>query len=117
MAASAARVHAQPLLVSTMSRALVSRGAAPLQVALGDELVDELCRGLPGHVQVLGQLGDGGAARGEPGEGEPVRRADVIKTARPDAGRDPVDQGAAGRQQAERQRLGIVVLHRPSLTD
>jgi hypothetical protein len=47
---------------------------------LGRELVHELSCGLPGDVEVLGQLGDGGPACGEPAEGEAVCWAQVIET-------------------------------------
>jgi len=46
--------------VSTICRARVPRVWASLHVALGTEFVYELRRGLPGHVQVFSQLGDGG---------------------------------------------------------
>ena len=89
----------------------------PLYVALGQQLIDQLGRGLPGDVEVLGQLGDGGPARGQPAEREAVRRAHVVEPAGPDPGGDAVDQGAAGRQQPEGQGLGVVVVHESSLTD
>jgi hypothetical protein len=81
MASSAARVHAQPFPVRVISRARVAGVRAALDVALGGELVDELRRGLPGDIQVLGQLSDGGTARGKPGKGEAVRGAQLVKSA------------------------------------
>ena len=48
----------------------VARVGGPLDVSAGFELVHELGGGLPGHAEVPGQFGDGGAAGGEPGEGE-----------------------------------------------
>ena len=87
MAASAARVHAQPLPVSVISRARASRGWRDRSTyPLGFELVHELGGGLPGHAEVPGQFGDGGAAGGEPGEGEAVRWAHVAEPARLDSG-------------------------------
>ena len=59
----------------------IPRVRVPFYVALGTEFVDELRRGLPGHVQVLSQLGDGGAAGRQQGEGEPVRGAQVTEAA------------------------------------
>src|ERR1035437_8226198 len=59
----------------------VDRVAAPLDVALGDEPVDELRPGLPGDVEVLGQLGDGGASGSKPGESEAMRGAQVVESA------------------------------------
>jgi hypothetical protein len=102
--------HDQPC--TGIARVLASR-----HVAIGYEFVHELRGGLPGHAKVLSQLGDGGAAGRKPGEREPVRWAHVIETAGPDPGRDSVDKGAARCQQAESQRLSVIVPHRPSLTD
>ncbi len=99
MAASAARVQAQPRSVSVISRARAStRVAAAPDVAAGEQLVHQLGRGLPGDAEVLGQLGDGRAVRGEPGEREAVRGTQVIESAGLHPGRDPVHQGPARRQ-------------------
>jgi len=90
---------------------------AALHVTLGDELVHELGRGLPADVEVLGELGDGRAVRGQPGEREAVRGTQVIEPAGAYPGRDPVHQGPAHRQEPDGQGLRVVLLHDPSLTD
>ncbi len=82
MAASAARVQAQPRSVSVISRARASAGwRLRAHVASGEKLIHQLGRGLPGDTEMLGQLGDGRAVRGEPGEREAMRGTQVIEPA------------------------------------
>ena len=57
----------------------VVRVGSPLDVALRDELIDQLGCGLPGDVEVFGQLGDGRAASRKPGEGKAMRGPDVVE--------------------------------------
>src|ERR1700733_7218573 len=95
----------------------VVRVAAALHVTLGYELVDELSRSLPGDVEMLGQLGDRRPGRGEPGEREAVRGAQVAEPAGLHPRRDAVHQGPAHRQEPDCQRLRVMLLHASSLTD
>ena len=75
----------------------------PRDVAAVDELVDELSGGLLRDAEVLGEVGRGGVAGADPGEGESVRRPDVGEPACGDALLDGVDQLARGPQDEYRE--------------
>ena len=85
----------------------VVRVGVACHVALADQFLHQLAGRLLGEAQVLGQFADGRAAGGQPGEGEAVRRADVVEAPGRAPGLDPGDELAGEGEQQGRQGAGV----------